>query len=55
MSCVKSWFINCTGSIYIASSANEMSKELSLECVRELSNGCDSWLPSVRWSWAEST
>ena len=41
-SCVKSWFINCTGSISIRSSGNEVSKELSLESVRELSNNCDS-------------
>ena len=53
VSCVKSWFINCTGSISIGSSGNEMSKELSLESVRQQSN--DSWSLSVRWSWAEST
>ena len=53
VSCVKSWFINCTGSISIGSSGNEMSKKLSLESVRQQSN--DSWSLSVRWSWAEST
>ena len=50
MSCVKSWFINRTGSISIGSSGNEMSKELSLESVREESNNCDSWSRSVRRS-----
>ena len=55
VSCVKSWFINCTGSISIGSSGNEMSKELSLEFAREVSNDCDSWSWSVRRSWAEST
>ena len=55
MSCVKSWFINSTGSISIGSSGNEMSKELSFEPVREVSNNCDSWSWSVRRSWAEST
>ena len=49
MSCVKSWFINCTGPISIESSGNEVSKELSLESVQEVSNDCDSW------SWAGST
>ena len=53
VSCVKNWFINCTGSISIGSSGNDMCKELSLESVRELFN--DSWSWSVRWSWAEST
>ena len=53
--CVNSWFINCTSSISIGSSGNEVSKELSLESVREVSNHCDSWSWSVRWSWAEST
>ena len=55
VSCVNSWFINCTGSVSIGSSDNKMSKELSLESVREVSNDCDSWSQSVRWSWAEST
>ena len=55
VSCAKSWFINCTGSISIGSSGNEMSKELSLESVRELPNDCDSWSHPVRRSWAEST
>ena len=55
VSCVNSWFINCTGSISIGSSGNELSKELSLESVREVSNDCDSWSRSVRWSWAAST
>ena len=55
LSCVKSWFINCTGSISIGSSGNEMSKELSLESVREVSNDCDSWSRSVRRSWADFT
>ena len=32
----------------------EMSKELSSESAQELSNDCDSWLQSVRWSSAES-
>ena len=32
-----------------------MSKELSLESVRELSNDCNSWSQSVRRSWDEST
>ena len=41
VSCVKSCFINCTGPIFIWSSGNEMSKELSLESVRELSNDCN--------------
>ena len=49
------WFINCTGSISVGSSGNEMSKELSLESDRELSNDFDSWSLSVRQSWAEST
>ena len=53
--CVNSWFINCTGSISVGSSGNEVSKELSLESVREVSNHCDSWSRSVRRSWAEST
>ena len=30
VSCVKSWFINCTGSISIGSSGNEMSKNYLL-------------------------
>ena len=30
MGCVKSWFINCTGSISIESPGDEMSKELHL-------------------------
>ena len=55
VSCVKSCFISCTGFISIGSSVSEMSKGLSLESVRELSNDCDSWLQSVRRSWAEST
>ena len=55
MSCVKNWFISWTGFISIGSSGNEMSKGLSLESVRELSNDCDSCLQSVRRSWAEST
>ena len=55
VSCVKSWFINCTGSISVGSSGNEMSKELSLKSVREVFNDCDSWSQSVRQSWAEST
>ena len=55
VSCVNSWFINCTGSISIGSSGNEMSKELSLESVREVSNDCDSWSRSVRWYWTAST
>ena len=55
VSCVKSWFINCTGSISFGSSGNEMSKELSLESVRELPNDCDSWSWPVRRSSAEST
>ena len=55
VSCVKSWFINCTGSISVGSSGNEMSKELSLESVQEVFNDCDSWSRSVRQSWAEST
>ena len=42
MSCVKSWFINRTGFIYIGSSGNDMTKELSLESVRELSNDFNS-------------
>ena len=55
MSCVKSWFINCTGSISVASSGNEMSEDLSLESVREVSNDCDSWSQSVKRLWVEST
>ena len=55
VSCVNSSFINCTGSVSIRSSGNKMSKELSLESVREVSNDCDSWSQSVRRSWAEST
>ena len=42
VSYVKSLFINCTGSISIGSSGNEVSKELLCESVRELSNDCDS-------------
>ena len=49
------WFINCTGSISVGSSGNEMSKELSLESVGEVPKDCDSWSRSVRRSWAEST
>ena len=55
VSCVSSWFINCTGSISIGSSGNEVSKELSLESVREASNDCDSWSRFVKRSWVEST
>ena len=55
VSCVKSWFINCTGFISVGSSGNKMSKELSLESVWEVSNDCDRWSRSVRRSWAEST
>ena len=54
VSCVNSWFINCTGSIS-GSSGNEVSEELSFESVREVSNDCDSWSRSVRRSRAEST
>ena len=42
MSCINSWFINCTGSISRGISGDEMSKELSSESVQELSNDCDS-------------
>ena len=42
VSYVKSLLINCTGSISIGSSGNEVSKELWCESVRELSNDCDS-------------
>ena len=55
VSCVSSWFINCTGSISIGSSGGEMSKELSLEFVREVFSDCDRWSRSVRRSWSEST
>ena len=54
VSYVKSLFINCTGSITIGSSGNEVSKELLCESVRELSNDCDSWSRSLRWSCTES-
>ena len=50
-----SWFINWTGSISIGSSGNEVSEEVSLESVQEVSNNCDSWSRSVRWSWDDST
>ena len=52
-SCVKSWFINCTGSISLGSSG-KVSKELLLESVREQSIDCDSWSRPVRRSWAKS-
>ena len=55
VSCVSSWFINCTGSTSIGNSSNKMSKELSLEFVWEVSNDCDRWSRSARRSWAECT
>ena len=54
LSWVKSWFINCTVSISIRSLGSEVSKDLSLESVRELSNNCGSLSQSKTQSWAES-
>ena len=54
LSWVKSWFINCAGSIFIRSLGSEVSKDLSPESIRELSNNCGSLSQSKTQSWAES-